>query len=288
MQAHFGGEDAYFITDNACGVADGVGGWQDSGISAADYSRTFMALAQRYLEGDNAQAAIASEQGAWNSDDESSDGDWMRRVRQGDPMESDGGRSSSDEADAVVAPQASSSPSQGQQREQQEKSALGALAVAHKGTRMPGSSTACVLRLDSAQGRLDAANLGDSGFLVVRNGQILFESPTQQHFFDCPYQFGAVPEYTQATDSPEGDRFALQPLVMCACRSHDSPALLPKAAGQQGSRPSCPPPPTTRDTRPPALPPSRPPSLPPCRRRRFQPRPPAGRRYRAGQRWPAR
>lgn len=38
LQAHYGGEDAYFLSTlggGALGVADGVGGWNDSGISPA-------------------------------------------------------------------------------------------------------------------------------------------------------------------------------------------------------------------------------------------------------------
>lgn len=67
-----------------------------------------------------------------------------------------------------------------------------ALDVAHRSTRVPGSATACVVRLDPQRGVLDAANLGDSGFLVIRDGQLLFQSPAQQHFFDCPLQVGAA------------------------------------------------------------------------------------------------
>ena len=35
---HYGGEDAYFVSDvggGAMGVADGVGGWQESGVNPA-------------------------------------------------------------------------------------------------------------------------------------------------------------------------------------------------------------------------------------------------------------
>ena len=38
MQVSYGGEDAFFISNaggGALGVADGVGGWQDSGINPA-------------------------------------------------------------------------------------------------------------------------------------------------------------------------------------------------------------------------------------------------------------
>lgn len=54
MQLHYGGEDAHFISDvngGACGVADGVGGWQESGVNPADYSRSLMHVACAFLEG---------------------------------------------------------------------------------------------------------------------------------------------------------------------------------------------------------------------------------------------
>jgi protein phosphatase PTC7 len=49
-----------------------------------------------------------------------------------------------------------------------------------------GSSTACLLVL--AGNRMFASNLGDSGFLILRNGQIIFHTPQQQHKFNFPYQ----------------------------------------------------------------------------------------------------
>jgi protein phosphatase PTC7 len=44
---------------------------------------------------------------------------------------------------------------------------------------------------------------GDSGFLLVRDGRPVFKSPALQHFFDCPLQFAAHPDYTSATDNAE-------------------------------------------------------------------------------------
>ena len=35
-------EDAYFIHENGFGVADGVGGWNDIGLSAKDFSNELM------------------------------------------------------------------------------------------------------------------------------------------------------------------------------------------------------------------------------------------------------
>jgi len=44
---------------------------------------------------------------------------------------------------------------------------------------------------------------GDSGFIVVRNGQIALRSSPKQHFFDCPLQFGSYPEHVDGTDTAD-------------------------------------------------------------------------------------
>lgn len=63
-----------------------------------------------------------------------------------------------------------------------------ALRVASGANRAIGSSTACVVGLNQAQ--LTGVNLGDSGFIVVRNGDIAFRTTEQQHYFNCPFQIG--------------------------------------------------------------------------------------------------
>jgi protein phosphatase PTC7 len=62
------------------------------------------------------------------------------------------------------------------------------LKAAHQRTTVRGSSTACILALEGDH--LHSANLGDSGFLIVRNGEVVFQSPQQQHHFNFPYQLG--------------------------------------------------------------------------------------------------
>lgn len=55
---------------------------------------------------------------------------------------------------------------------------------------------------------------GDSGFAVYRQRSLLVKSRPLQHYFDCPLQFGAFPEYVEATDTAEmADLYsiALQP-----------------------------------------------------------------------------
>jgi protein phosphatase PTC7 len=63
------------------------------------------------------------------------------------------------------------------------------LEAAYLSTLARGSSTACILCLEDEQ--LHASNLGDSGFMVVRDGRLLFMSPQQQHEFNFPYQIGS-------------------------------------------------------------------------------------------------
>ena len=65
-----------------------------------------------------------------------------------------------------------------------------------------GSSTACLAVVDGASGRLTVANLGDSGFVVVRGGQSILRSAEQQHAFNFPFQICKMgPE-----NSGNGDR----------------------------------------------------------------------------------
>ncbi|XP_057769049.1 probable protein phosphatase 2C 55 [Salvia miltiorrhiza] len=60
------------------------------------------------------------------------------------------------------------------------------LEKAHAATNAMGSSTACIIALKNQD--LHAINLGDSGFMIVRDGALIFESPVQQHGFNFTYQ----------------------------------------------------------------------------------------------------
>ncbi|KAJ6808328.1 putative protein phosphatase 2C 55 [Iris pallida] len=60
------------------------------------------------------------------------------------------------------------------------------LEKAYTSTKARGSSTACIIALTD-QG-IHAVNLGDSGFIVVRDGCTIFRSPVQQHDFNFTYQ----------------------------------------------------------------------------------------------------
>ncbi|KAL1407770.1 Protein phosphatase 2C 7 [Vanrija albida] len=79
-----------------------------------------------------------------------------------------------------------------------------------------GSATAVGVSLGQT-GKGRAVNLGDSGFSILRRGQTVFETQSQTHFFNCPYQLSKVPKEMRngaITDLPaHGQRyeFDLQP-----------------------------------------------------------------------------
>ncbi|KAF9099644.1 hypothetical protein BGX29_007001 [Mortierella sp. GBA35] len=66
--------------------------------------------------------------------------------------------------------------------------------LVQSGTVEAGSSTACILSLCKTTGTLRASNLGDSAFLLIRNNKCIYESPSQQHFWNCPYQLTVLPK----------------------------------------------------------------------------------------------
>eukprot|EP00667_Euglena_gracilis_P019788 EG_transcript_21263 len=52
-----------------------------------------------------------------------------------------------------------------------------------------GSATACIAVLNGDE--LDVCNLGDSGCLILRDGEVLFATKEQTHGFNYPFQLGA-------------------------------------------------------------------------------------------------
>ena len=140
------GQDAFFVSrlgavpgEIAVGVADGVGGWMDSGVDPADFSHAFcdyMAAA--------ATAAAATMGGPGRPLT-------ARRLMQ-----------------------------------------LGYDAVCHDPAIRAGGSTAAVGLL-TADGTLEVANLGDSGFILLRLNSVHAFSEPQTHAFNTPYQLSVVP-----------------------------------------------------------------------------------------------
>lgn len=138
------GQDAFFVSrvgdsrDVAFGVADGVGGWIDSGVDPADFAHGFC----DYMA--HAAYTYQSEEGSPPYTAQS----LMQRGYEGICRD-----------DSVKA----------------------------------GGSTACVA-IAKADGTLDVANLGDSGFMQLRLNAIHNYSEPQTHAFNTPYQLSIVPE----------------------------------------------------------------------------------------------
>ncbi|KAK2672294.1 PPM-type phosphatase domain [Fusarium oxysporum f. sp. vasinfectum] len=136
------GHDAFFVSrindsgSVAFGVADGVGGWVDSGVDPADFSHGFC----DYM-------ALAAHEHQTNS---------------GPPLTA---------------------------RQLMQK---GYEAICNDNSLRAGGSTACVA-IAGADGNLDVANLGDSGFLQLRLNGVHTYSEPQTHAFNTPFQLSLVP-----------------------------------------------------------------------------------------------
>ncbi|KAF9964096.1 Protein phosphatase PTC7 [Mortierella alpina] len=156
------GEDAFFHVSTpsrvALGVADGVGGWSELGVDPALFSWALMNNAEN-----------------------------IARLTDSAPVEAD-----------MESPQAKALATD----LHREKKILDAQTIldgaytelVQSGTVEAGSSTACILSLCKMTGTLRASNLGDSAFLVIRDKKCIYESPSQQHFWNCPYQLTVLPQ----------------------------------------------------------------------------------------------
>ncbi|KAJ7172479.1 phosphatase 2C-like domain-containing protein [Mycena filopes] len=153
-QTIFAGEDFLLCSSMrhnsgvALCVADGVGGWIQSGIDSSMFSQALMYYAQQHF------------QNGWAGEPEN------------DPTVETG---------TTTAPE-------GIQMLPSKVMELAHNAVLGEKTVEAGSSTACFVTLNASSGILQSANLGDSGFCIVRSSAMFYNSPPQTHFFNCPRQ----------------------------------------------------------------------------------------------------
>ncbi|KAE9598650.1 putative protein-serine/threonine phosphatase [Lupinus albus] len=61
---------------------------------------------------------------------------------------------------------------------------------AHAATSSTGSATVIVAMLEK-NGILKIANVGDCGLRAIRNGNVIFSTSPQEHYFDCPFQLSS-------------------------------------------------------------------------------------------------
>lgn len=140
-KVHLGGEDAHFITADAFGVFDGVGGWDEDGVNSGLYSRRLAQLTAAQVD------------------------------RMGPGAVRD------------------------------------ALSFAAERNEQIGTSTACVAGLHGRH--LIGVNVGDSGLIVIRSGETVFATNSQQHNFNYPYQLGTGS--TDSVDDGQKFNFKVQP-----------------------------------------------------------------------------
>jgi protein phosphatase PTC7 len=81
----------------------------------------------------------------------------------------------------------------GRAHDQQKDQAFAPFCSLHPLLATAGSSTVCVVTLDRESGKTSTANIGDSGFLHIRDGGILAHSEEQQYGFNAPYQLSILP-----------------------------------------------------------------------------------------------
>ncbi|THH17808.1 hypothetical protein EW146_g3069 [Bondarzewia mesenterica] len=155
------GEDFFYVQDMrnlsgmSFGVADGVGGWVESGVDPSLFSQALMYHAHRY-------ARIA-----WPGEPEI------------DPTKD------FDEREEV----------EGWELLPQECMKLAHQGVLRQKDVIAGSSTACIVNLNASSGVLRAANLGDSGFMIIRSSNVIHRQRAQTHFFNCPKQLAKLPDH---------------------------------------------------------------------------------------------
>ncbi|CAA7271708.1 unnamed protein product [Cyclocybe aegerita] len=153
------GEDFFFVQEMrnssgvSFGVADGVGGWVDSGYDPALFSQALMYHAHRY----------------------------SRNAWAGEP-----------EIDPTM------DYEEREQIEGWEMTPFECLDLAYGGVLrekyvQAGSSTACIISLNASSGVLRSANLGDSGYSIIRSTSVIHRQRAQTHFFNCPKQLTKLP-----------------------------------------------------------------------------------------------
>ncbi|WFD00896.1 protein-serine/threonine phosphatase [Malassezia yamatoensis] len=159
LQSQQVGEDAYFLKQDALGIADGVGGWASSKrADPALFSRLLMHFCHAELnQMDSAYLqAIQANQSSVEADPNS---DVNKQWAQVDPVH-------------IL------------------QTAWERCVRASKREGIMGSSTALLAMLRGKELRI--ANLGDCVLMLIRNNEMIFRSAEQQHSFNFPLQLGMM------------------------------------------------------------------------------------------------
>ncbi len=175
-------EDAFFLQSMAVGVSDGVGGWSDFGITASEFSETLMNGCSAVIRNIIRKECTANE--SYEADSSVQDSVLFGI--------DDCGSSSNDEVEDQFFLKHSSAPVV------IDPSVV--IGKAYRQISAVGSGTAVVCVLNIRE--LTCANIGDSGFLLIRFADcnspfVLLQSQPQQHTFNTPYQLTKLPSAAQ-------------------------------------------------------------------------------------------
>jgi len=174
------GEDAAFISSNqqanVIGLSDGVGGWRNYGVDASRFSMGLMSKVKELVGEHNFYRSPCPSPSMGNV------GNSYPYFRADLPVQLLS-RAYNQLTASVHAPVASGyNPNQD----------------------MIGSGTALLANFCKETLNLYTANLGDSGFLVVRNNEIVHKSTPQCHHFNAPYQLAILPNPLDGSGSGHG------------------------------------------------------------------------------------
>ncbi|XP_078477915.1 protein phosphatase PTC7 homolog [Lampetra planeri] len=169
------GDDACFIarhrSADVLGVADGVGGWRDYGVDPSQFSGTLMKTCERLVK--EGRFVPSHPVGVLTTS-------YYELLQNKVPLLA-----------------YFSGP---------DESPEGCGCMWSACSSGSGFPTVFQMLLDRQSHRLHTANLGDSGFLVVRGGEVVHRSDEQQHYFNTPFQLSIAPpgaEGAVLSDSPD-------------------------------------------------------------------------------------
>ncbi|KAI0256686.1 phosphatase 2C-like domain-containing protein [Lactifluus subvellereus] len=165
------GEDFFYVQEMrnqsglSFGVADGVGGWASSGVDPSLFSQALMYHSHRYAKV------------GWPGEPEVD--------------------ATKDYEDREVL--------EGWELHPRECLKLAYEATLRERAVIAGSSTACLITLNASSGLLRAANLGDSGFMIIRSSSVFYRQRAQTHFFNCPRQLAKIPSVIEKLSGEDMD-----------------------------------------------------------------------------------
>uniref|UniRef100_A0A2P2HYR4 Protein phosphatase n=1 Tax=Hirondellea gigas TaxID=1518452 RepID=A0A2P2HYR4_9CRUS len=181
------GDDAYFVARHqlgeVIGVADGVGGWRAWGIDPGEFSHTLMQSCERLVSSSTfsptAPTALLAKAYAELEHSKhhilGSSTACLVMVRGTSCSKSSSNSNGTSDHDSTCSSSREQEHSRGGEREA------------------------------AVSGILSSANIGDSGYLVVRGGHVVHRSHEQQHYFNTPFQLSLPPPGTSGhvlSDSP--------------------------------------------------------------------------------------